>query len=192
MTSTPWALPGTRTGRPPLKLGFTLIHLAELGTFGTIGFSLLIAWLAMGIRLTPLLGIGLLLLVGLLYALFAVARTEILRISGLYGIDAVPITMPAPAIASNISHGAWADGVCREKGPATVSTLVSGAKEMMARCTVHCNTPSMIVPMMQESTKLPSEAHMRPSAKARPRVFTYPPKPGPRRAGQPSGTASMP
>ena len=95
MTSTPWSLAGTSTGRPPLKLGLTLLHLAVLGSFGTIGLSLLIAWLALGIGLVPLLGIGLLFLAALLATLFAVARAEILRISGLYGIDAVPLHWPA-------------------------------------------------------------------------------------------------
>lgn len=95
MTSTPWSLAGTSTGRPPLKLGLTLLHLAVLGSFGTIGLSLLIGWLALGIGLVPLLGIGLLFLAALLATLFAVARAEILRISGLYGIDAVPLHWPA-------------------------------------------------------------------------------------------------
>ncbi|MBF6670591.1 MULTISPECIES: sensor histidine kinase [Glutamicibacter] len=95
MTSTPWSLAGTSTGRPPLKLGLTLLHLAVLGSFGTIGLSLLIAWLALGLGLVPLLGIGLLFLAALLATLFAVARAEILRISGLYGIDAVPLHWPA-------------------------------------------------------------------------------------------------
>ncbi|WP_347038211.1 histidine kinase dimerization/phosphoacceptor domain-containing protein [Glutamicibacter halophytocola] len=95
MTSTPWSLAGTSTGRPPLKLGLTLLHLAVLGSFGTIGLSPLIAWLALGLGLVPPLGIGLLFLAALLATLFAVARAEILRISGLYGIDAVPPHWPA-------------------------------------------------------------------------------------------------
>ena len=95
MTSTPWSLAGTSTGRPPLKLGLTVLHLAVLGSFGTIGLSLLIGWLALGIGLVPLLGIGLLFLAALLATLFSVARAEILRISGLYGIDAVPLHWPA-------------------------------------------------------------------------------------------------
>ncbi|WP_159612854.1 sensor histidine kinase [Glutamicibacter sp. JC586] len=94
MTSTLRSFPGTATGRPPLKLGFTLLHLAVLGTFGIIGLSLLLTWLAVGIGLIPLLGLGLVLLVGLLFTLFAVARSEILRVSGLYGIDAVPLNWP--------------------------------------------------------------------------------------------------
>lgn len=94
MTSTPWNLPGTATARPPLKLGYTLLHLALLGSFGTIVLTLFAAWLAVGIGLTPILGIGLIVLVGLLAALFGLARFEILRISGLYGIEAVPLSWP--------------------------------------------------------------------------------------------------
>ncbi len=94
MTSTPWFFPGAATGRPPLKLGFTLLHLAVLGTFGTVGLSLLTIWLTAGIGFIPLFGLGLVLLVGLLATLFFVARIEILRVSGLYGIDAVPLHWP--------------------------------------------------------------------------------------------------
>lgn len=95
MTSTSLSSPGATRSRPPLRLGFTLLHLAVMGTFGVIGLGLLVTWLAVGIGLVPLLGIGLLVLAGLLGAMFVVARFEISRIGGLYRIDAVPLRWPA-------------------------------------------------------------------------------------------------
>ncbi|MGO2069003.1 sensor histidine kinase [Glutamicibacter arilaitensis] len=91
MTSTSKVLTGTVTARPPLRLGTSLLHMAALGSAGLLVLSLLATGLAIGVALTPLLGLGLLILVGMVYAIFGLARFEILRISTLYGMDVSPL-----------------------------------------------------------------------------------------------------
>ncbi|MNW39287.1 Oxygen sensor histidine kinase NreB [compost metagenome] len=70
----------------------TLLHMALFGSAGLILFSLLLAWLSVGVALTPILGLGLLVLAGLVYALFGLARFELTRISNLYDMDVAPLT----------------------------------------------------------------------------------------------------
>ncbi|WP_066142049.1 sensor histidine kinase [Glutamicibacter mysorens] len=92
MTSTPKVSPGTAPARPPLRLGMTLLQMALLGSAGLIMFSLLLGWLSLGIALTPLLGLGLVFLAGLVYALFGIARFELMRVSNLYDMDVTALS----------------------------------------------------------------------------------------------------
>ncbi len=91
MTSTLQTQSGVLPARPPLRLGLTLLHLAALGTLGVVVLPLVIAWFAAGVGLTFLLGFGLLVLTGLLYALFGLARFEIRRVSDLYDLRVEPL-----------------------------------------------------------------------------------------------------
>ncbi|MFJ2618520.1 sensor histidine kinase [Glutamicibacter sp. NPDC087344] len=91
MTSTLQTPSGALPARPPLRFGFTLLHLAALGTVGAVVLPLIIAWFAAGIGLSFLLGFGLLMLVGLLYLIFGLARCEILRVSELYNLQIAPL-----------------------------------------------------------------------------------------------------
>jgi signal transduction histidine kinase len=59
-------------------------HLAALGVLGPAAFGLLFTFLGIGLGLLPVLGIGLLFLVALVYILFAVAWVEAARVDGLY------------------------------------------------------------------------------------------------------------
>ncbi|MFY9678691.1 sensor histidine kinase [Glutamicibacter protophormiae] len=92
MTSTLQTQPGALPARPPLRLGLTLLHLAALGTLGVVVLPLVIAWFAAGVGLIFLLGFGLLMLTGLLYAIFGLARFEIRRVSDLYGLRVAPLS----------------------------------------------------------------------------------------------------
>ena len=91
MTSTLQTQTGALPARPPLRLGLTMLHLAALGTLGVVVLPLVIAWFAAGIGLTFLLGFGLLVLTGLLYAIFGLARFEIRRVSDLYDLQVAPL-----------------------------------------------------------------------------------------------------
>ena len=70
--------------RPPLRIGLTILHLAAVGIVGLTVLGLLIGALGMGIGLLLVLGIGAVVLVGLVYALFGIAWFETHRVSGLY------------------------------------------------------------------------------------------------------------
>jgi signal transduction histidine kinase len=59
-------------------------HLAALGVLGPAVFTVLFTFLGVGLGLLPVLGIGLLFLVALVYVLFAVAWLEAARVDGLY------------------------------------------------------------------------------------------------------------
>ena len=81
------------TSAPPLRIFATVLHLAVLGTVGVGVLSGFFSLLALGIGLLPLLGLGLVFLVGLVYALYGLAWFEIARVNGLYRIDAPPPTL---------------------------------------------------------------------------------------------------
>ncbi|WP_019181789.1 sensor histidine kinase [Microbacterium yannicii] len=69
----------------PLRVAGAIAQLAALGVIGPVIFSLLFGLLGLGLGLLPVLGIGLLLLVGFVYAIFALGWLEAARIDGLYG-----------------------------------------------------------------------------------------------------------
>ena len=75
----------------PWRVAAAIAHLAALGIVGSVVFSLLVGLLGLGIGLTPVLGLGLPVLVALVYALFGVAWTEIARVDGLYGFGLPPL-----------------------------------------------------------------------------------------------------
>jgi signal transduction histidine kinase len=68
----------------PLRVMGAAAHLAALGVLGPAAFGLLFTFLGIGLGLLPVLGIGLLFLVALVYILFAVAWVEAARVDGLY------------------------------------------------------------------------------------------------------------
>lgn len=77
---------------PPLRLFLTAAQLAALGIVGTIVWTVLTTLLGTGLALVFIAGIGLVLLVGLVYALFGVAWFEVARIDALYRFDLPPLT----------------------------------------------------------------------------------------------------
>lgn len=83
----------TTTYSPPRPVGSpahvagAVAQLAALGIIGPAVFTVLATLLGLGLGLLPLLGIGLLFLVALVYTLFALSWLETARIDGLYGFD---------------------------------------------------------------------------------------------------------
>src|SRR5690625_113122 len=92
MTSTKHLAAETKPARPPLRLGLTLLHLAVMGSIGWAIIGFLVGAIGAGIGLLFLLGFGVLVLLGVLYALFGIAWLEIERIASLYTINAHQLT----------------------------------------------------------------------------------------------------
>lgn len=119
MTSTTTPVAAHKAARPPLRLGLTSLHLAVMGSLGWIIIGLIFAAISAGIGFLFLLGLGLIILLGVLYALFGIAWFETERIASLYAIPAHPLTwrprtQPGFAgylksLGSNLVHGRmWA------------------------------------------------------------------------------------
>ncbi|WP_460775956.1 sensor histidine kinase [Microbacterium sp. GXF7504] len=79
------AAPTARRFAPVPLLG-AIAQLAALGVVGPVVFGILFTLLGVGVGLVPVIGIGLIVLIGLVYALFALAWLEYARVDGLYGI----------------------------------------------------------------------------------------------------------
>ncbi|MBS1672568.1 MAG: sensor domain-containing protein [Actinobacteria bacterium] len=76
----------TEESRTPLRLLLTILELAALGVVGSALLAALSSGLGIGLGLS-VVGIGLVVLVGLVYAVFGVGWFEIARLNGLYGFD---------------------------------------------------------------------------------------------------------
>lgn len=81
------AAPTPKTRRPPLRIAMTILHLAAVGVVGFTVIGLLFGALGTGLGLLLVLGIGAVVLVGLVYALFGIAWFETHRVSGLYHLE---------------------------------------------------------------------------------------------------------
>ncbi|WP_110589707.1 sensor histidine kinase [Microbacterium suaedae] len=86
MTSTTAPLAGAppRTGTSLALIG-AIAHLAFLGFYGIAVFGLMGSLLVSGILALPFLGIGILLLIALVYVLYGAGFLETARVEGLYG-----------------------------------------------------------------------------------------------------------
>lgn len=105
--------PHTQRTRHPLSIGQTVLHLALLGTAGWGVIGGLFGMLGAGIGLTFVLGIGLFVLAGLVYALFGLAWFETARVNGLYKLNALPPTFARLPAAT---FGGWIRAVGKQLG----------------------------------------------------------------------------
>lgn len=94
-----------------MRIGLTILHLAVLGSLGWAVLSILLTLIATGIGLVPVLGIGLFVLVGAVYAIYGVAWFETARIAGLYRIDA---TAPVSEPRTQPGFGGWLRSLGRQ------------------------------------------------------------------------------
>lgn len=69
----------------------SLAQLAALGVIGPAVFTVLFTLLGTGLSLVPIIGIGLLVLYVLVYAMYATAWLEYARVDGLYGLELAPV-----------------------------------------------------------------------------------------------------
>ncbi|WP_341976670.1 histidine kinase [Microbacterium sp. LTA6] len=87
-TSTP---PQVKAAKLPLRVFITTLHLAALGVLGSVILTMLTGLLGAGLGLLFAAGIGIILLVGLVYALFGLGWFEVARIGTLYSVDIAPL-----------------------------------------------------------------------------------------------------
>ncbi|SDG74704.1 sensor histidine kinase [Microbacterium pygmaeum] len=80
------AVPSSSALPRPLIVAGAAAQLAALGVVGPIAFTILITLLGVGVGLLPVLGIGLILLLGFVYALYGLAWLETARVDGLYAL----------------------------------------------------------------------------------------------------------
>ncbi|MFD5224041.1 sensor histidine kinase [Microbacterium sp. NPDC058342] len=95
----------------PFRILLTALELAALGALGTAVFATLTAMLGVGLGLTFVFGIGLLVLVGLVYALYGVAWFEVRRVADLYGED-LPDLRLRPRLRPGF--GGWVRSIGRQ------------------------------------------------------------------------------
>lgn len=97
--------------RPPLRIVMTILHLAAAGLIGFSVIGLLFGALGTGLGLLLVLGIGAVVLVGLVYAMFGIAWFETQRVSGLYQLGT-----PALRWTPQTGHGfkAWLRALARQ------------------------------------------------------------------------------
>lgn len=88
--------------RPPLRIVTTILHLGALGAVGWINFTVLTTLLSVGLSLVVVLGVGLILLVATIYALYGTAWFEFARVSGLYRLE-----LPNLRLRPQIRPGFW-------------------------------------------------------------------------------------
>lgn len=82
---------GTGTARPPLRILLTILHLAALGVLGAAILGTLTGLLGAGLGLLFVFGIGVFLLIGLVYALFGLGWFEVARVAALYRVPIAPL-----------------------------------------------------------------------------------------------------
>ncbi|MDP3949351.1 histidine kinase [Microbacterium sp.] len=99
------------TKAPPLRLFFTILHLAALGVLGGGIIGILAATFGTGVVLLFVLGIGLLFLVGFVYALFGLGWFEIMRVRGLYALDIADLQ---PRRRQRPGFGGWLRALGRQ------------------------------------------------------------------------------
>ncbi|KQR40002.1 MULTISPECIES: sensor histidine kinase [Microbacterium] len=89
-TQTATPPPATAT-KPPLRILLSILHLAGIGVIGGFIFATLSGLLGTGLGLLFAAGIGVVLLVGFVYALFGVGWFEVARVGALYKTPIAPL-----------------------------------------------------------------------------------------------------
>lgn len=77
----------------PRRTFITVLHLLVFSVFGTAIVGGFVSLVATGIATIPLIGVGILLLVGAIYVAFGLGWFEVERVSGVYRLDASPLTL---------------------------------------------------------------------------------------------------
>ena len=87
----PTSSPTASVRRPPIRLFLTILELAALGVVGVAVFTVLTTLLSVGLGLVFAAGIGLVVLVGLVYALYGIGWFEVARVDALYRLGIPPL-----------------------------------------------------------------------------------------------------
>ena len=97
--------------RPPLRIMLTILQLAAVGILGSAVLAAFTSLFGMGLSLIPVLGIGLIILVGLVYGLYGLGWFEVQRVAGLYRLDVPPL---APRRMQTRSFGGYLRSLGRQ------------------------------------------------------------------------------
>ncbi|WP_300266033.1 sensor histidine kinase [Microbacterium sp.] len=97
--------------KPPLRLFLTILHLAALGVLGGAVFGILAAMFGTGLGLLFVFGIGIFVLIGLVYAFYGIGWFEIVRVRGLYGLGIADLQ---PRRRQRPGFGGWLRSVGRQ------------------------------------------------------------------------------
>ncbi len=123
------AVPFARPKATALQTLGALAHLAVLGITGPVAVGAVATLAGAGIGLAPILGIGLVLLVGFVYVLFGLAWLETARVDGLYRLGLPPLT-PRPRVGPGF--GGWLRTLWRQAiDPSMWRALASGVVSML-------------------------------------------------------------
>lgn len=98
------ASPPVRPVTRPAQVAGAVAQLAALGVVGAIVFTVLLSMLGLGIGLLFVLGIGIFVLIALVYVLFAVGWVETQRVEGLYGFG---LAAPRPRSSGRTGFGGF-------------------------------------------------------------------------------------
>ncbi len=79
------------TARPPLRILLTILHLGALGVLGAAILGTLSGLFGAGLGLLFVFGVGVFLLIGLVYALFGLGWFEVARVAALYKVPIAPL-----------------------------------------------------------------------------------------------------
>lgn len=111
------------TRKPPLRVCQSVLHLAVLGTLGWAVLGTLIGFIGAGIGLTAVFGIGLVLLVGAVYALFGLGWFETARVNGLYRLE---VPLPVLRQPQTPGFGGWLRSLGRQLGDGPMWRALAG------------------------------------------------------------------
>src|SRR5690625_2201774 len=108
----------------PWRFLATTAQLTFLGLAGSIGIGLLVGYAATALALVPLAGLGLILLVGLVYLLYAIGWWETGRVAGLYRL---PVPLPRFARSATPTFGGWVRALGRQLGSSRMWRALASA-----------------------------------------------------------------
>lgn len=116
MTANTAPPPGVNTevSRPRVGFGHILLtvpHLALLGVLGTIAATVCFSLLTAGLASLFAFGVGLAVLVGLVYVLFGIGWFELERVRSLYGFEVAPLRLRE---RTRPGFGGWVRAISRQ------------------------------------------------------------------------------
>lgn len=97
--------------RPPLRILLTILQLAAVGPIGIGLIGILFGALGAGIGLTFVVGVGLIVLIALVYAFFGLGWFEVQRVAGLYELNIGPLRWQGNTARHERGFKAWLKGL---------------------------------------------------------------------------------
>lgn len=118
----------------PWRPAATTAHLTLLGVVGSLALGLLAGYIVAAVVLIPIAGVGVLMLVGLVYLLYAMSWWETGRIAGLYRLD-IPQPRFTPRTAP--TFGGWVKSLGAQLASASMWRSLMSAFVAVLLGTIH-------------------------------------------------------